>query len=96
MTAINVVGPNAFALPHLPAAFAIRGASHFMPFLAHRLSRECRSFDDVLKKIVRTAREVASYWTASQSFVQAWFAWPPPNAPRSDFPSWAATHSNRV
>jgi hypothetical protein len=52
------IGPNAFALPHLPAALAIRGASHFMPFLAHRLSRECRSFDDVLTKIVRTAREV--------------------------------------
>ena len=52
------IGPNAFALPHLPAALAIRGASHFMPFLAHRLSRECRSFDDVLMKIVRTAREV--------------------------------------
>jgi hypothetical protein len=52
------IGPNAFALPHLPAALAIRGASHFMPFLAHRLSRECRSFDDVLLKIVRTAREV--------------------------------------
>ena len=52
------IGPNAFALPHLPAALAIRGATHFMPFLAHRLSRECRSFDDVLAKIVRTAQEV--------------------------------------
>jgi hypothetical protein len=52
------IGPNAFALPHLPAALAIRGASHFMPFLAHRLSRECRSFDDVLLKIVRAAQEV--------------------------------------
>ena len=52
------IGPNAFALPHLPAALAIRGATHFMPFLVHRLSRECGSFDDVLTKIVRTAREV--------------------------------------
>ena len=52
------IGPTAFALPHLPAALAIRGASHFMPFLVHRLSRECRSFDDVLTKITRTVREV--------------------------------------
>jgi hypothetical protein len=52
------IGPNAFALPHLPAALAIRGASHFMPFLSHRLSRECRSFDDLLIKIVRAAQEV--------------------------------------
>ena len=52
------IGPNAFALPHLPAALAIRGSTHFMPFLVHRLSRECRTFDDLLAKIVRTAYEV--------------------------------------
>jgi hypothetical protein len=52
------IGPNAFALPHLPAALAIRGSSHFMPFLVHRLSRECRSFDDMLPKIVPAALEV--------------------------------------
>ena len=52
------IGPNAFALPHLPAALAIRGSTHFMPFLVHRLSRECRTFDDVLTKLVRTANEV--------------------------------------
>jgi hypothetical protein len=52
------IGPNAFALPHLPAALAIRGSTHFMPFLVHRLSRECRTFDDLLSKIVRTAVEV--------------------------------------
>jgi len=54
------IGPNAFALSHLPAALAIRGSSHLMPFLVHRLSRECRSFDDVLSKIARTALEVHS------------------------------------
>ena len=54
------IGPNAFALPHLPAALAIRGSTHFMPFLVHRLSRECRSFDDLLTKIVRMALEVHS------------------------------------
>jgi hypothetical protein len=52
------IGPNAFALPHLPAALAIRGSTHFMPFLVHRLSRECRTFNDVLAKIVRTVYEV--------------------------------------
>lgn len=52
------IGPSAFVLPHLPAALAIRGSSHFMPFLVHRLSRECRSFDDLLAKIVRAALEV--------------------------------------
>ena len=52
------IGPNAFALPHLPAALAIRGSSHFMPFLVHRLSREARSFDDMLPKIVPAALEV--------------------------------------
>ena len=52
------IGPNAFALPHLPAALAIRGSTHFMPFLVHRLSRECRSFDDMLGKIVQVALEV--------------------------------------
>jgi len=52
------IGPNAFALPHLPAAMAIRGSSHFMPFLVHRLSRECRSFDDMLTRIVPAALEV--------------------------------------
>src|SRR5580693_9193333 len=49
------IGPNAFALPHLPAALAIRGSTHFMPFLVHRLSRECRSFDDGLGKIAEFA-----------------------------------------
>ena len=52
------IGPNAFALPHLPAALAIRGSTHFMPFLVHRLSRECRSFDDMLGRIVPVALEV--------------------------------------
>jgi hypothetical protein len=52
------IAPNAFALPHLPAALAIRGSTHFMPFLIHRLSRECRSFDDLLIKLARTAHEV--------------------------------------
>jgi hypothetical protein len=52
------IGPNAFALPHLPAALAIRGSTHFMPFLVHRLSRECRTFDDMLGKIVPVALEV--------------------------------------
>jgi hypothetical protein len=52
------IAPNAFAMPHLPAALAIRGSTHFMPFLVHRLSRECRTFDDLVAKIVRTAREV--------------------------------------
>jgi hypothetical protein len=52
------IGPNVFALPHLPAALAIRGATHFMPFLVHRLSRECRSFDDMLGGIVQAALEV--------------------------------------
>jgi hypothetical protein len=55
---VNEIGPSAFAIPHLPAALAIRGPSHFMPFLVHRLSRECRSFDDLLAKIVRAALEV--------------------------------------
>ncbi len=52
------IGPSAFALPHLPAALAIRGSSHFMPFLVHRLSRECRSFEELLSKIIRLALEV--------------------------------------
>jgi hypothetical protein len=52
------IGPNAFPLPHLPGALAIRGASHFMPFLVHRLSRECRSFDEALAKLVRIAQDV--------------------------------------
>jgi hypothetical protein len=52
------IGPNAFALPHLPAALAIRGSTHLMPFLVHRLSRECRSFDDMLRKIAPAALEV--------------------------------------
>jgi hypothetical protein len=52
------IGPNAFALPHLPAAMAIRGSSHLMPFLVHRLSRECRSFDDMLVRLVQAAQEV--------------------------------------
>jgi hypothetical protein len=52
------IGPNAFGLPHLPAALAIRGSTHFMPFLVHRLSRECRSFEELLAKITRLALEV--------------------------------------
>ena len=52
------IGPNAFALPHLPAALAIRGSTHFMPFLVHRLSRECQSFDELLAKVARAAYEV--------------------------------------
>ena len=52
------IGPNAFALPHLPAAVAIRGPTHFMPFLVHRLNRECGSFDDLLARIVSIALEV--------------------------------------
>jgi hypothetical protein len=52
------IAPNVFAMPHLAAALAIRGSTHFMPFLVHRLSRECRTFDDLVAKIVRTAREV--------------------------------------
>ena len=52
------IGPNAFALPHLSAALAIRGSSHFMPFLVHRLSRESRSFEDLLASLIRTALEV--------------------------------------
>jgi hypothetical protein len=52
------IGPNAFVLPHLRAALAIRGSSHFMPFLVHRLSRECRSFDDLLARIAHAALEV--------------------------------------
>jgi hypothetical protein len=55
---VREIGPSAFSLPHLPAALAIRGSSHFMPFLVHRLSRECRSLDDLLAKIVSVALEV--------------------------------------
>ena len=55
---VREIGPSAFVLPHLPAALAIRGSSHFMPFLVHRLSRECRSLDDLLSKIVSVALEV--------------------------------------
>jgi len=52
------IAPNTFALPHLPAALAIRGSSHFMPFLVHRLSRECQSFDQLLTRLVQTAIDV--------------------------------------
>jgi hypothetical protein len=52
------IGPNAFALPNLPAALAIRGPTQFMPFLIHRLSRECQSLDELLKKVVPVALEV--------------------------------------
>ena len=55
---ITEVGPNAFTLPNLPAALAIRGPTQFMPFLVHRLSRECQSFDELLKKVVPAALEV--------------------------------------
>jgi hypothetical protein len=52
------LGPNVFALPHLPAALAVRGPTQFMPFLVHRLGRECRSFDDLLSRVVPVALEV--------------------------------------
>jgi hypothetical protein len=52
------IGPNTFALPNLPAALAIRGPTQFMPFLVHRLSRECQSFDELLKTVVPVALEV--------------------------------------
>lgn len=52
------IGPNAFELPHLPAVLAIRGPTHFMPFLVHRLARECRCFDDLIRRVVAAALEV--------------------------------------
>ena len=52
------LGPNVFSLPHLPAAIAIRGPTQFMPFLVHRLARECQSFDNLLAGIVPIALEV--------------------------------------
>jgi hypothetical protein len=52
------IGPNAFPLPHIPAAVAIRGATHFVPFLIYRLCRDCGSFDELLAKIVGAALEV--------------------------------------
>lgn len=52
------IGPNAFPLPHFPAAVAIRGATHFLPFLIHRLCRDCGSFDELLSKVVGAALEV--------------------------------------
>jgi hypothetical protein len=52
------IGPNAFPLPHFPAAVAIRGATHFLPFLIYRLCRDCGSFDELLSKIVGAALEV--------------------------------------
>jgi hypothetical protein len=52
------IGPNAFPLPHIPAAVAIRGATHFLPFLIYRLCRDCGSFDELLSKIVGAALEV--------------------------------------
>jgi len=52
------LGPNAFALPHLPAALAVRGPTQFMPFLVHRLGRECQSFDELLTRVVPVALEV--------------------------------------
>jgi len=54
------LGPITFVLPHLRAAIAIRGPGHIMPFLLHRLSRECRSFEDVLRRIVPVALDVHS------------------------------------
>jgi hypothetical protein len=50
--------PNTWLLPHLPAAIGIHGPPHLMPFLVHRLSRECPSFDDIAAKIVGIALEV--------------------------------------
>ena len=55
---ISELGPNAFALPHLPAALAVRGPTQFLPFLVHRLGRECQSFDDLLTRVVPVALEV--------------------------------------
>jgi hypothetical protein len=55
---ISEIGPNIFMLPNLPAALAIRGPSQFMPFLVHRLSRECQSFDELLKNVVPAALDV--------------------------------------
>jgi hypothetical protein len=55
---ISEIGPNTFTLPNLPAALAIRGPTQFMPFLVHRLSRECQSFDELLKNIVPAALDV--------------------------------------
>lgn len=52
------IGPNAFPLPHFPAALAIRGATHLMPFLIHRICRDCVSFDELLLKIVSMVLEV--------------------------------------
>src|ERR1700680_914459 len=52
------IGPNAFPLPHFPAAVAIRGATHFLPFLIYRLCRDCGSFDELLSKVVGAALEV--------------------------------------
>jgi hypothetical protein len=52
------LGPNAFALPQFPAAIAIRGPTHFIPFLMYRLNRECQSFDDLLARIIPMAVEV--------------------------------------
>src|ERR1700687_2967573 len=55
---ISEVGPNTFLLPHLPAALAIRGPTQFMPFLVHRLSRECASFENLVTRIVTISLEV--------------------------------------
>jgi len=52
------LGPNTWSLPHLPAAVGINGSPHFMPFLVNRLSRECKSFDDVPTKIAPIALDV--------------------------------------
>jgi hypothetical protein len=52
------IGPNVFPLPHLSAAVALRGATHFLPFLVYRLCRDCTSFEELLSKVVRTALEV--------------------------------------
>jgi hypothetical protein len=52
------IGPNVFAFPHLPAALAVRGPTLFMPFLVHRLGRECQSFDDLVARVVSVALEV--------------------------------------
>ena len=69
---VREIGPSAFVLPHLPAALAIRGSSHFMPFLVHRLSRECRSLDDLLSKIVSAALEVHISFPMTFGTLELW------------------------
>jgi hypothetical protein len=50
--------PNTWLLPHLPAAVAIHGSPHLMPFLMYRLSRECHSLDEIAARIANIAIDV--------------------------------------